>query len=415
MIRDILQTIKHNKIWSAIIIALSIISFLISLNAFTNAVSLYTQVDMVKDTFKDSMIDNIYTLKIVNTNDNQAETITNIKNFVSSLDEEIYTGAFYETGEYFNELESNSEYIRRNQTVYKNTYRENSPEISEVIYVDAQLFNMIDTNITASMFEISNDEYLPVYVGYEYKNILSLETVLTLSRTNQKYVIKGYIQNEKWLNNDDFISFAPISLDNKFIIPFSELDKKDNITQESTNGKIFIYLGNNESDKNKYIQEINTYAEENGIKLNITSVNELIDNYKNANQNIINSNIFLAIMVSICAITSIISTISILVLMRKKEYGIKIAFGYTKKKIIFSLITEVITLEFCSAFISYLIIYLKTLNNKSVFNEVYLQTLGSSSIIYMIIMLFLVCLLILILPLIIINHYEPSDLIRGGE
>ena len=248
---------------------------------------------------------------------------------------------------------------------------------------------MLDTNITASMFEISNDEYLPVYVGYEYKNILSLETVLTLSRTNQKYVIKGYIQNEKWLNNDDFISFAPISLDNKFIIPFSELDKKDNITQESTNGKIFIYLGNNESDKNKYIQEINTYAEENGIKLNITSVNELIDNYKNANQNIINSNIFLAIMVSICAITSIISTISILVLMRKKEYGIKIAFGYTKKKIIFSLITEVITLEFCSAFISYLIIYLKTLNNKSVFNEVYLQTLGSSSIIYMIIMLFL--------------------------
>ena len=415
MIRDILQTIKHNKIWSAIIIVLSIISFLISLNAFTNAVSLYTQVDMVKDTFKESMIDNIYTLKIVNSKDNQAETITNIKNFISSLDEEIYTGAFYETGEYFNELETDSEYIRKNQTIYKNTYRENSPEISEVIYVDAQFFNMLNTNITASMFEISNDEYLPVYVGYEYKNILPLENVLTLSRTNQKYVIKGYIQNEKWLNNDDFISFAPISLDNKFIIPFSELDKKDNITQESTNGKIFIYLGNNESDKNKYIQEINTYAEENGIKLNITSVNELIDNYKNANQNIINSNIFLAIMVSICAITSIISTISILVLMRKKEYGIKIAFGYTKKKIIFSLITEVITLEFCSAFISYLIIYLKTLNNKSVFNEVYLQTLGSSSIIYMIIMLFLVCLLILILPLIIINHYEPSDLIRGGE
>lgn len=415
MIRDILQTIKHNKIWSAIIIALSIISFLISLNAFTNAVSLYTQVYMVKDTFKDSMIDNIYTLKIVNTKDNQAETITNVKNFVSSSDEEIYTGAFYETGEYFNELESNSEYIRKNQTIYKNTYRENSPEISEVIYVDAQLFNMIDTNITASMFEISNDEYLPVYVGYEYKNILPLETVLTLSRTDQKYIIKGYIQNEKWLNNDDFISFAPISLDNKFIIPFSELDKKDNITQESTNGKIFIYLGNNENNINKYIQEINTYAEENGIKLNITSVNELIDDYKNANQNIINSNIFLAIMVSVCAITSIISTISILVLMRKKEYGIKIAFGYTKKKIIFSLITEVITLEFCSALISYLMIYLKTLNDKSIFNEVYLQTLGSSSIIYMIIMLFVVCLLILILPLIIINHYEPSDLIRGGE
>lgn len=415
MIRDILQTIKHNKIWSAIIIALSIISFLISLNAFTNAVSLYTQVYMVKDTFKDSMIDNIYTLKIVNTKDNQAETITNVKKFVSSLDEEIYTGAFYETGEYFNELESNSEYIRKNQTIYKNTYRENSPEISEVIYVDAQLFNMIDTNITASMFEISNDEYLPVYVGYEYKNILPLETVLTLSRTDQKYIIKGYIQNEKWLNNDDFISFAPISLDNKFIIPFSELDKKDNITQESTNGKIFIYLGNNENNINKYIQEINTYAEENGIKLNITSVNELIDDYKNANQNIINSNIFLAIMVSVCAITSIISTISILVLMRKKEYGIKIAFGYTKKKIIFSLITEVITLEFCSALISYLMIYLKTLNDKSIFNEVYLQTLGSSSIIYMIIMLFVVCLLILILPLIIINHYEPSDLIRGGE
>ena len=412
MIRDTLQTIRHNKIWSFIIVVLSIISFLISLNAFTNAISLYTQIDMVKDIFKDNMIDNIYTLKITNIKEDQAEIITDLKNFISKLDKDIYVGAFYETGEYFKELENNSEYVKRNEILYKGTYRENSPEISEIVYVDSQLLNMIDTNMTANMFEIDNKEYLPVYVGYDYKDVLPLETILTLARTNQKYIVKGYIENEKWLNNDDFISFAPVSLNNKFIIPFSEQDKQDNITQESTNGKIFIYLKNN---SNNYIQKINNYAEENGIKLNIILVNDLIDNYKNANQNIVNSNIFLAIMVSVCSITSIISTISILVLMRKKEYGIKIAFGYTKRKIIFSLITEVIILEIFSAVITYLIIYFRTLNDKSIFNEVYLQTLGSSSIIYMFIMLITVCLLILILPLIIINHYEPSDLIRGGE
>lgn len=412
MIRDTLQTIRHNKIWSFIIVALSIISFLISLNAFTNAISLYTQIDMVKDIFKDNIIDNIYTLKITNIKEDQAEIITDLKTFISKLDKDIYVGAFYETGEYFKELENNLEHVKRNEILYKGTYRENSPEISEIVYVDSQLLNMIDTNMTASMFEIDNKEYLPVYVGYDYKDVLPLETILTLARTNQKYIVKGYIENEKWLNNDDFISFAPVSLNNKFIIPFSEQDKQDNITQESTNGKIFIYLKNN---SNNYIQKINNYAEENEIKLNISSVNDLIDNYKDTNQNIVNSNIFLAIMVSVCSITSIISTISILVLMRKKEYGIKIGFGYTKRKIIFSLITEVIILEIFSAVITYLIIYFRTLNDKSIFNEVYLQTLGSSSIIYMFIMLTTVCLLILILPLIIINHYEPSDLIRGGE
>ena len=412
MIRDTLQTISHNKIWSFIIVVLSIISFLISLNAFTNAISLYAQIDMIKDIFKDNMIDNIYTLKITNIKENQAEIITDLKTFISKLDKDIYVGAFYETGEYFKELENNLEHVKRNEILYKGTYRENSPEISEIVYVDSQLLNMIDTNMTASMFEIDNKEYLPVYVGYGYKDVLPLETILTLARTNQKYIVKGYIENEKWLNNDDFISFAPVSLNNKFIIPFSEQDKQDNITQESTNGKIFIYLKNN---SNNYIQKINNYAEENEIKLNISSVNDLIDNYKDTNQNIVNSNIFLAIMVSVCSITSIISTISILVLMRKKEYGIKIGFGYTKRKIIFSLITEVIILEIFSAVITYLIIYFRTLNDKSIFNEVYLQTLGSSSIIYMFIMLTTVCLLILILPLIIINHYEPSDLIRGGE
>lgn len=414
MIRNTIQTIKHNKVWSIIIIILSIISFWISLNAFTNATALYTQVDMVKDVFYNDKLEETYTLKITNMKENQATTITQMKQFIENLGNDVLVGAFYETGEYFNELENNIDYLEKNQAIYKNTSRENHPEISEVIYIDKEILKIIDTNIKIDTFENSELEYLPMLIGKEYKEVLPIGTTLTLSRTNQKYIIKGYIENDKWLNNDDYISFAPISLDLKFMIPFSAEDEKDDMTQESTNGKIFISF-NDKEHTNSYLQQINNYAQENNLKINISSVAEQIQNYQTENQNIVNSNIYLAIMVSICSITSIISAISILVLMRKKEYGIKIAFGYTKRKIILSLILEVITLEVISSVIAFSVLYLKNLSSQSIFNEVYLQTLSGASILYLLIMLVAVCFLILLLPLIIVNRYEPSDLIKGSE
>ena len=133
------------------------------------------------------------------------------------------------------------------------------------------------------------------------------------------------------------------------------------------------------------------------------------------NEEIIKENIFLTVMVTICSITSIISSMSVIVLLRKQEYGIKIAFGFTKRKLICSLILEIATMEFLAAIITFSVLYLKTLSNKSIFNEVFLRTLGSTSIGYLVIMSVVVCVIVLILPLIIVNHYVPSELIKGGE
>lgn len=414
MISDTIQTIKHNKIWSVIVVILSIISFWISLNAFTNAMALYTQLDMVKDMFYDGTLESTYTLKITNMKENQATTIIQTKQFIEKLGNDVSVGAFYETGEFFNELENNVGYIEKNKILYKNTYRENQPKISEVIYIDKEMLKILDTNINIDTFENDESEYLPMIVGIEYKDVLPIGTILTLSRTNQKYIVNDYIENDKWLNNDDYISFAPVSLNFKFIIPFSADDEKDDMTQESTNGKIFISFSN-EKNIDSYLEQINDYTQKNNLKITILSISEQIKNYQVENQSIVNSNIYLAIMVSICSITSIISVISILVLMRKKEYGIKIAFGYTKRKIILSLISEVIILEIISSIIAFGTLYLKKLSSQSIFNEVYLQTLSGFSILYLIFLLVVVCFLILLLPLVIVNRYEPSDLIKGSE
>ncbi len=412
MIKDAFETIRHNKIWTCIIVVLSLVSFMISLNTFTNAMSLYTQIDMVKEVLSNKYFDNLYTLRIDNLDGNEATTILNIEQYISSL-ENTKLGAFYETGEYFNELTTNQLYLNKNSEIYKNTYREKSLGISEIIYINGEMLDFINSKITTEMLFDKTSEYLPIYVGSSYKDIISVGEILTMSRTSQKYIVKGYLEDEMWLNDDDFISFAPVSLNNKFMIPFSELDKNDNITQLSVNGKIFASFNSNNVKQN--INKINSYATSNNLKININSLNTSIENYKRDNEEIIKNNIFLSIMVGICSLTSIISAISIVVLLRKKEYGIKIAFGLTKKKLIYSLISEVIIMELFAAIITFTFVYLKTSMDQSVFNEVYLRTLGSSSILYLIIMLIIVCSLVLILPLFIINRYVPSELIKGGE
>lgn len=412
MIKDAFKTIRHNKIWTCIIVMLSLVSFTISLNTFTNAMSLYTQIDMVKEVFEDNYFDSLYTLRIDNLDGNEATTIFNAEQYISSLKNTKF-GAFYETGEYFNELTTNQLYLNKNMDIYKGTYREKSLGISEVIYIDGEMLDFINNKITTQMLFDKTSKYLPIYVGSSYKDILSVGEILTMSRTSQKYIVKGYLEDEMWLNNDDFISFAPVSLNSKFMIPFSELDKNDNISQLSVNGKIFVGFNSNKVEQN--INKINSYAISNNLKININSLNTSIENYKRDNEKIIKNNIFLSIMVGICSLTSIISAISIEVLLRKKEYGIKIAFGLTKKKLIHSLISEVIIMELFAAIITFTFVYLKTSMDQSIFNEVYLRTLVSSSIFYLIIMLIMVCIIVLILPLFIINHYVPSELIKGGE
>ena len=237
MIKNTLETIKHNKIWAIVIIVLSIVSFWIALNTFTNARALYTQIDMVKEVWKEDELDNIYTMKVNHTSENGAKVITDLKNFTASLDN-TEVGAFYETDEFFAELSQTNNYININKNLYKGTYREQNPESSEIIYIDKEILDIQNTKLTKSMFEKDNSGYLPIYVGKDYKNVIGVGSILTMSRTNQKYIVKGYLEDEKWLNNDDFITFAPISLNAKFMIPFSKEDTNDIMTQESTNGKI---------------------------------------------------------------------------------------------------------------------------------------------------------------------------------
>ena len=147
MIKNTLETIKHNKIWAIVIIVLSIVSFWIALNTFTNAMALYTQIDMVKEVLKEDELDNIYTMKVNHTSENGAKVITDLKNFTASLDN-TEVGAFYETDEFFEELSQNNNYININKNLYKGTYREQNPESSEIIYIDKEILDIQNTKLT---------------------------------------------------------------------------------------------------------------------------------------------------------------------------------------------------------------------------------------------------------------------------
>ncbi|WP_058484952.1 FtsX-like permease family protein [Defluviitalea phaphyphila] len=136
-----------------------------------------------------------------------------------------------------------------------------------------------------------------------------------------------------------------------------------------------------------------------------------MDNYK-----ILKLNVLFAGIVIICSAISIISVLSVSVLLNKKEYGIRIAFGYTKKSIMKSIFFEVLLLQIIAVVLSFIYVYYSYVNSKiSAFNLIYLSTLRTYSLISLIVLLMVFLAIVMTVPLYILSRYEPAMLIKEEE
>ena len=150
-----------------------------------------------------------------------------------------------------------------------------------------------------------------------------------------------------------------------------------------------------------------------GIKLRIRSIRDFIDQWKQENYQILRLNFFLAVVVVLCSIISMISTLCVTVLLKKKEYGIRIAFGTTKQQIIFSLCAEVLILNVIGDVIAFMYSYFSYMNTViSSFREIYIKTLCSTSLIGLILFLLFLVAVVLLIPVTILAQYNPIELIR---
>jgi len=418
MIRDVFSSIWHNKARTLLILALNTLTFFLALLTLTNSFAFYTQNADVRKLFRNDM-DNTYrvdAVKIEN-EDNIGADFKELKAFVNEQGNAV-CGAYDIVGTYFDELTDNSDFIELNKKAYVGTNYESYPSTVDVVYIDTEILQIVNFELLENDFqpiEKDGELYLPLYAGTDFEEILSIGDTLTTSSAGEKYIIAGFLENKKWLDDNDAVTMPPVPLNHMFLAQFSEAEKHlsvndFNMLHHSTVGKIFMNCSENVAD------EFNARAAKKGIKFNVVSLAEFTELWKTNYKEVSRQNLFLAVTVLICSAISIVSTLCVNVLLKKKEYGVKIAFGSTKEKIILSFCLEMLFLNIISGVIAFELSYRSFAGNIiQSYREIYLRTLCSASLLCLIGLMVLLTVLVLFVPVKLLNRYNPASLIKEEE
>lgn len=418
MLREIISSVWHNKARTLLILVLNSLTFFLALTTLTNNFAFYTQLSDIKNMFRYDT-KNIYRVDAVNieNEDNIGADFEELKAFANAQENAV-CGAYDVVGTYFNELNDNSEFILLNKKAYADTQYDRSPSIAKIAYFDVEILRIVDFELTESDFqpiEKNGEIYTPLYAGKDFDGALSIGDTLTLSRGGEKYIVAGFLDNKKWFDNNDAITMPPISLNHMFFAPFSDLEKQlsvndFNMIHHSTVGKIFLNCSDSVAN------EFNARAAEKGIKFNVTSLYDFTEQWKAKNEKVLRQYLFLAVIVLICSAISIVSTLCVSVLLKKKEYGIKTAFGGTKEKIIFSLCGEMFLLDVISGITAFIFSYRSFAGNIiDSFRDIYLRTLCSFSLLCLIGLVIVLMVLVLFIPVKLLKRYDPAVLIKEEE
>lgn len=338
MNRNMFISMFRNSAKKFLTLCLLIISFTLSMISLMDSFSYKIQKSENEDLYSYNT-DEVYRLDVIHIDENEfdkvGEGLNDIKEIIRNQIG-LTIGAYCDTTDRFDELSINNTYIDRNRELFRGGYEEKSPEMSKIIFMDSQMACFLNNGLTQEMFEpviMAGEEYLPIYAGKAYEGIFSIGDKLTLSRTGDKYVFCGYLDAIKWFG------LFPIEnptrmLEHYFFAPFCESEKTDSMTQLSTTHGIHVRIPEKAEIIEKEISEI---AAMYNIRIRITSVSEIIDNWESETRERLGYYRKLANMFIVCAASSITALMAVSVILDKKTIGIKIAYGSNKRKIIVNL------------------------------------------------------------------------------
>ncbi|SEA04173.1 FtsX-like permease family protein [Lachnospiraceae bacterium NK3A20] len=410
MMRGVFSSLWRHRWRTLLILLLIYITSYLTLTALTNRFAFQTQIRSVQAMFS-CPLDQIYRIDMsyIDHPEEAGTAIHELKEFINAQDG-AYCGAYDEVGELFTELQKNRDYLALNEESYAGSLREDTPSISEVMFVDAPMLRFVATGLSEEDFHAvtaGEDTYLPLYVGKDFANVLAVGDKLTQTRTGARYIVQGILPDMSWFDDSDPVTMPLTSLNHKFLAPFSEADQTDSMTQQSTAGKIF-YMSSEDIKA-----RVSDKALQLGIKVRVTRLSDYIGSWQQDNYRILRANDFLAAVVLFCSAISIISTLCVAVLLKRKEYGIRIAFGTSKREIILTLCLEMLTVSAMGGIIAYAVRYRGYADDViSSFRVIYTETLRSVSLPGLIIMLLTLCAVVLIVPVTILRRFYPAELIR---
>ncbi|GFR38806.1 hypothetical protein PRECH8_21020 [Insulibacter thermoxylanivorax] len=406
-----IQSMLHNKGRTLLILLLSFLSFVLALLTITHAFAFRTQKKMILDLFLTDLEETYQLNFLVEDMYAAGETIYEYKKRIAENPQYV-SGGYDVTGVYFDELADHAEYLALNQRKYAGTFREQAPLIAETVFIDPAILDIISFPLQPSDFSLieqDGERYLPLYLGADFKSVFALGEVLTLSHNGARYMVKGYLdRGTVWLNDD--LTMPPITLDHKFLTPYSDADRFDFMTQLSTSGKFMVISNDPASQVSDHLQELTKDLD---MKVAVKPMSENMEEWSHINEKLQRRQIFLAGIVLLCSALSIISTLTVSILLRKKEFAIRIAFGATKRELMIGLLIEVLIVQTIAAIVSLAYVYSVNMSPLTKdFHQVYLITLGSYSLTALMLLMILFLFIVLVVPLSILSRYEAAPLMK---
>ena len=404
-----IRELRNNPLWSILGLIICFICFNTVFASLTNiGASVYQRKEFEENINID--LNNINHLYFNNIEENE-DYIARVNSFIKEIKDRYAVGRYDQTGEYFLEIKDNDKYININQKILNITGSKynKKPDISRVIYVDEEIFNIIKgINIEYD----SDGKYTPIYVSESFKEIIPSGTLLTSQIRKEQFEVCGYIDNNlSFFDENDIIRFPLISLDGYFIAPLPESYDIDIMSTLSTLHNVFVI-----SDVD-IREELKAAASEYNLDIEVILLSEEYSQYKDEEEYFVKAQTVLAVFISIMALSSLISIFSADTLLKKRDYGIYLSNGYSRFDVLRIIFNKIMIIVFSSIIISYSNKYINLLRSDSVSIRLFKNILIKSYIYYSLPMGILLALVIVIISVIIpavkIFSFEPHELISG--
>ena len=134
------------------------------------------------------------------------------------------------------------------------------------------------------------------------------------------------------MDENDLIRFPLDSLDGRCIAPWSEKSKSDIMIQLSGLHNTYVML-EEDADIEWLKQQIHDYSVQHGFEALASTLAEEYEEYSLETMVFTKRHIGLAVFLSAMAISSIIAVFTTNVLLKRKQYGVFIANGFTLKDV----------------------------------------------------------------------------------
>lgn len=408
-----LKEMKKKKLFSLLMFLVCVIDMQTILSAVTNAASCVYQ----KKIFESSIgvdIENVLHLDYQYTEESPefAETIRQYLDYIKNISGVKAVGQFDMTGMYFSELKTKQEYTEINKKLLQGNKYENTPAITRLLCIDEELLPFVKGGITE--YSEAQSGFLPLYASEAFASVLPVGMVLTDERTGDRYEIAGYIpKGTEWVDENDLIRFPIISLDGCFIAPFTEQSKSDVMTQLSTLHNTYILLSDN-ADVENIKAQIAAYPLQHDFEANAVLLSEEYEQYQLETESYTNRQIILAVFISLMAISSIVAVFTTNTLLKKKQYGVLIANGFTLNDIAAEIATEIFIIIFSSGLLSWVLKWIEFERSTDLFRDMLLT--AHIRYTFPLCMVFVLALtgIAALLPTIKVFRYQPCELIGGN-